>query len=71
MNIRHLQVRDLEPGEFFILGREVMHPRQLRVISHDRGRWPGSILCLDVQANQYVSLHKTAFAIRSTRQSRA
>ena len=71
MNIRHLQVRDLEPGEFFILGREVMHPIKYELISHELGRWPGSVLCLDVQANQYVSLHKTSFAIRSTRQSRA
>ena len=62
---RHLQVRDLQPGEFFILGREVMHPNVYELIDHDRGRWPGSTLCLDVRANQYVSLHKTSFAIRS------
>jgi len=65
MNIRHLQVRDMEPGEFFILGREVMHPRLLQLIDHDRGEYSRSSLCLDVKAKQYISLDKHAYTIRS------
>ena len=62
---RHLQVRDMQPGEFFILGREVMHPRTLQLIDHERGRYPRSSLCLDVAAKEYVSLDRQAFTIRS------
>lgn len=65
MNIRHLQVRDLEPGEFFILGREVMHPRVFQLIDHARGMYARSSLCLEVETGKYTSLDKHSFTIRS------